>query len=45
MSSEATIDASNKYLLAKFALSVMNPLENHSLMQFIAVMSQENLTS
>jgi len=37
--------AVDKYLTAATILVVMNPLENHSLMQIIVVVSQENLTS
>ena len=43
--SEAAIDAYDKYLSAAAALVAMNPLENHSLMRFLVVVSQENITS
>jgi hypothetical protein len=45
MESEATIDVTDKYLSAADALVVMIPLENHSLMRFTAMVSQENITS
>ena len=43
--SEAAIEAASKYLLATSTLVVMNPLQNHSLMRFTIVVSQEYLTS
>jgi hypothetical protein len=45
MESQAAIQATDKYLSATTALVVINLLEDHSLMQFTVVVSQENLTS
>jgi hypothetical protein len=45
MEPEAAIDAADKYVSATVVLVVMNPLENHSLMRFTAVVSQENIAS
>ena len=45
MESEVAIEANDKYVSATHALVVMNPLENHSLMRFVVVVPQENLTS
>ena len=45
MKSEAVLDAAEQCLSAATALAVMNPLENHCLMRFTTVVSQENITS
>ena len=45
MESEAAIEANDKYVSTTNALVVMNPLENHFLMRFTVVVSQENITS
>jgi hypothetical protein len=44
MKSEVAIDAVDTYLSATTALVVMNPPENHSLMRFTDVVSQDNIT-
>jgi hypothetical protein len=42
--SKAAIEATDKCLSRTTALIVMNPLENHSLTRFVALVSQENVT-